>query len=251
MVKVIKITFLSLIILALITFMILFMNGDFKFKSYKSTLIYDEIYEINNINKVSVNVKSSDINFYKSDTDKAIIKVYGRKKDKVTVSEKDSALYIEKEKTERCVGFCFGEVKIDIYLPNSYEGKIDVKATSGDITSRLNTFNDYTFKVTSGDVEIEKASSIVGKTTSGDLELGNVTSYIDFVATSGDVEIDNLTITKNSSIEVTSGDIEIDNIGDMYISTSVKSGDVKINNNNRHAEYELSIKTTSGDINVK
>ena len=132
----------------------------------------------------------------------------------------------------------------------NYEGKFDINATSGDIKSELLTYNDYTIDVTSGDIELENINSLSGKATSGDVEIKKINSYINFKTTSGDIEIDDLTLTRDSSIKVTSGDVTIDKCTNAYINTSVKSGDIDVNKNDRHAEYELKITTTSGDIEV-
>lgn len=251
MVKALKITILSLICIALVFFMIAIIKGGFDFTDMKSELIFEKSYELNNINLIDVNVKSSDIYIYESDDDNINIKVYGREKDKALVNEDENTLSIElNNKSNVCIGFCFGSRKIEIYVPTSYEGEFKIKATSADIKSDLKTYNDYNIVVTSGDIELNSAASLTGKATSGDLEINDINKYINFKATSGDIEIDNFIVNKNSSISVTSGDITIDKCKNAYIDASAKSGDIEIKNNDRHAEYELKINTTSGDIEI-
>ena len=70
-------------------------------------------------------------------------------------------------------------------------------------------------------------------------------------ATTGDVNIDYINITKDSRIDTTTGDVIIKNTTEMYIDTKTSVGDTNINNNYRTAEFTLNIRTTTGDIDVK
>ena len=253
MIKAIKITILSLLCICLVGFMVTFITSGFKFSNVKYKLVLDEKYELNNKKKISINVKSSDINIYESRDDKIKVEIYSDDKKNVKVEETDEGLLIEDKKSKSCIGFCFSfnsGKKINLYIPKEYEGKFNINATSGDIKSELLTYNDYTINVTSGDIELDNINSLSGKATSGDVEIEKINSYIDFKTTSGDIEIDDLTLTRDSSIKVTSGDVTIDKCTNAYINTSVKSGDIDVNKNDRHAEYELKITTTSGDIEV-
>lgn len=251
MVKAIKITILSLICLALVGFMVAFIKGGFDFSNMKSKLILEKSYDLNEISLVNIDVRSADIYIYESDDDKVNIKVYANEKEKVITEIDDEKLSINmRNKSNVCFGFCFSSKKIELYMPKSYEGSFDIKATSGDIKSTLDTFNGYNINVTSGDIELDHVSSLTGHATSGDIEIGSINSYINFKTTSGDIEIDKLSLEKNSSIKVTSGDVTIEKANNVYVDTDVKSGDVDVKGNDRHAEYELKIKTTSGDIEV-
>ena len=59
-------------------------------------------------------------------------------------------------------------------------------------------------------------------------------------------------IDSNSSIYTVSGDVDVNNHkNNFYVETNTKSGDVNINKIDRKSDIVLSIKTTSGDINVK
>lgn len=252
MVKAIKITLLSLLIVCLVAVMIGFMTGNFKFGS-KAKLVYDEEFALEDVKNFDIDVKSLDIKIEESNSDKVRIKIYANEKDDVDVSkDNEQNILIKQNNRISCIGFCFNpERDITIYLPKDYDGEFNIKATSGDIESEVINNLVYKINVTSGDIDIKNAKSIEGKTTSGDLELGTITSFIKYKTTSGDFEIDRFTLEKDSSIETTSGDVEIDNISNAYVDAHATSGDIKIKNNDRHAEYELKIKTTSGDITVR
>ena len=251
MIKALKITVLVLICLALVGFMISFIHSGFNFSNMKAELVKEEEIELADIKNISVIAKSSDINIYDTDGEKVIVKFYSDKKSNIDITTEEKELKIDsRQKGSICFGFCFGNRRIDVYVPKTYDGKFTIKTTSGDIKSELDKNNDYEIKVTSGDIKIDKLKSLVGSATSGDLEIEEISESIDFRPTSGDIDIDIFDVNKNSSIKVTSGDVEINKLTNAYVATSVKSGDVKINGNDRHAKYELVIKTTSGDIEV-
>ena len=250
MVKAIKITLLSIVCVALVCFMVALIRNGFSFENMKRKLIYNETYEVTNIEEIKIKSRSSDINIYEADDDKITVKVYGQEKNKVDVTNEDGKLTINlKNKSTVCFGICLGN-KMEIYLPKDYEGSFDIETTSGDIESELKTYNDYTINVTSGDIELNNVKSLVGHATSGDIEIDKLSSYIDFKTTSGDIDIDEFTVNKNSSIKVTSGDVTIKKCENAYVEASAKSGDIDVNKNDRHAEFELKIKTTSGDIEI-
>lgn len=254
MVKAIKITLLSLLIVCLVGIMVSFMTGNFNFKT-KSKLIYDNEFELSEIKDFDIDVRSMDVKIVESENEKVRIKIYAPEEKAIDVEkDEDGNISIKQNRkvSNVCVGFCFNQnTDITIYLPKEYDGKFNIKATSGDITSEVKNYLSYDINVTSGDVELKNVDSLTGKTTSGDVEIENIKSYIKYKTTSGDFEIDSLTITKDSYIEATSGDVDIDETSNIYVNATAKSGDIKIKNNDRHAEYELNIKTTSGDITVK
>lgn len=251
MIKAIKITLLVLVCVCLVGFMIAFIKSGFDFSKMKAELVYNESFESENIDTILVDLRSSDVNIYESDTDKFVVKIYSDKKDGIDVNKTEKELkIINKQKTQVCFGFCFGNRKVEIYVPNTYNGKFDIHTTSGDIRSDLETYNDYKIKVTSGDIQIDKIKSLTGSATSGDLEIKEISSSINFKTTSGDIEIDMFDVKENSSIKVTSGDVEINKLTGAYVDASAKSGDIKVKDNDRLAKYELIIKTTSGDVEV-
>ena len=252
MVKALKILCLVLVCMVLVLFMFAFIRSDFKFSNMTAKLMRDEEYELKEISKINIDVTSSDIKIYESEDDKIKVKIYSDEKDNIKIVEDEKELsIINKQKGAVCFGFCFGNRRIELYVPKTYEGAFKIKATSGDIISNITTFNDYDIKVTSGDIQIDNVKALTGKATSGDIEIERLDSYINFQTTSGDINIDLVTLTKNSSIKVTSGDIEINKVTNAYVDASVKSGDVSVSNNDRKAEFELKIKTTSGDVTVR
>lgn len=268
------ISLLSLLVITLIVGLVLLINNNYTFKfnnlnfglGSKTTLIYDEnITE--NFNKIDIYSKSLDFKFVKSTDSTTNVKVYDDKKNTVSVNVENNTLKINSDNDNVCI-FCFYSKRQaiislpekmydlvlettsgDIYSEINFN-KVDLNTRSGDF--ELNNIKEGTIKVTSGDIEINEADDLIINATSGDIQINKINKHLDIETTSGDIDINNLNLTKNSNIKVTSGDVTILNASNnIYYNTSVISGDVKVNNNNRHANVELTINTKSGDITVR
>ena len=245
-IKVLLIILLTILVIGLIAVFILLLNNKIDLNIFQSKLIYDE-----NItepfNNIQLSTKSLDIELVKSNDLNANVKVYDSKSNELSVKVEDNTLKIENDRQTSWCFFCFGDSKVIISLPEK-EYDLVVNATSGDIESQVD-LNNATIVTTSGDIDFTKVNELVVTVTSGDIEI-NEANDITITSTSGDVEIGK--INNSLNIETTSGDIDIDDLTIMKDSNiKVTSGDVKIANNNRHAEYELKISAKSGDIIVK
>ena len=270
--NIIKIILLSIIAIALVLILIFLLNGKMNIKGFtlyeKTELVYEKDFteEVNNLKIITTN---NDVRIEESDQDSINVKVYDRKDAKPEAYVENDTLTI-KNKDEVRIGFSFGIMgssKIVITVPKDTTYNLDIEGTSSDVDSLINLKDvkinvvsgdiklkdslDTTIKTTSGDVELGSANTLSINTKSGDMDITSVNSKLTIEAISGDVNINTLNLDKDSSIKVTSGDVTIGKTNDIYIDTSVVSGDVKVNTNNRHAKHELKIKTTSGDITVR
>ena len=280
-----NIILLSCIVVGLIIFMIYGMSGKISFFG-KNVKLVDEIkYNDININSVKVDVKSYDIEVTSSDTNEIAIEIYGNEKTKknTEITNSNGVLRINQKRSIICFGFCYTS-NIVIKLPKSYQGKFDINNVSGDIISRIDFLeNDNSITSTSGDIELPTITSgtiksVSGdikisylktgkvKTTSGDIEItsfenGEITSIsgeieIDnFIGsgsietTSGDIRLNKFEILGNTTINSTSGDIRVNLLNEAYITADTISGDKDIKNS--RGEYDLKLKTISGDIDVR
>ena len=165
MAKVIKITLLSIICVALVGFMIMLIQNGFNFKNIKRKLILNETYEAANINKIKVESRSSDINIYEAEDDKFKVEIYGDESVNPEVKTLDGVLSIDiKNKSRVCFGICLGS-KVNIYVPTGFVGKFDIETKSGDINSDIKSYNDYEINVTSGDISLNNVKSLISLKT--------------------------------------------------------------------------------------
>lgn len=132
----------------------------------------------------------------------------------------------------------------DIKIQNAKTGRLE--AVSGDIEA--NEIETIDAKSTSGTINLDKANKVVARTTSGNIRINTINEKCELSSVSGNITVDSCSLIENSTMQSTSGDVRISKGSNMYIDTKTTSGDVRIENNNRKAEIELKIKTTSGNI---
>ena len=106
-------------------------------------------------------------------------------------------------------------------------------------------------KTSSGKIVVEKVEKLEAESSSGEIDIKSIENYFKLIAKSGSIEIDSLNISENSSITTKSGNVHINSKNDIYIETETISGDDNIKNNNRKADIEVKIATTSGSIYVE
>ena len=269
--NIVRVVLLSIIAIALIFILIVLLNGKVNIKGFtlyeKTELVYEENYN-EEVNNLSIYTTGNDVIIEEKEQETINVKVYDRKDTQPEVYVKDNTLVI-KNKKDISIGISFGILgssKIVITVPKNNTYNLKVEGTSSDTKSSINLKNvdikvisgdvnlkdtlDTTIKNVSGDVELGSTNELSISTKSGDINVASVNSKLTIETISGDVNIANLLLDSDSSIKVTSGDVTIGKTNDIYINTSIVSGNVKVNRNNRHAKNELSIKTTSGDIKV-
>ena len=95
-------------------------------------------------------------------------------------------------------------------------------------------------------ISIEKGAV---SSTSGNIEINQITNRINAKTTSGDITIESLSMNEDSTLEATSENIEANLEKEVFIDATTRSGDIDINNTN--ANLVLTITTTSGDIKAK
>lgn len=291
--KIILIVILSILAIILISILVFLLinnkKSNTKLFSRGTKLIYQNEFNLEEINNINISLESEDIEFRQNnESNKIEITAYGIEGENLKEDLKEGELNLSKENNILCF-FCFDlDEKIIVNLPNEYDKKITLKTSSGDIDLKnVNTkksniemqtssgdinvknANEASLKSTSGDINIDECSigyisTTSGKidvgqineanleSTSGDIEVENIKEKCNIKATSGKIKVNNSTINQNSEITSASGDITIVNESDIYYNTETVSGDVKIEkNNDRKSEIELKLKTTSGNIDVK
>lgn len=286
------IVILCLVITLLISFLVNFLKGNvnmnipfnFGFNMRESTeLVVDTTYE-EEINKIYIKDEVGDVFIKESSDDKIRLVIYADK-DNTSYSLNNKSLSVN-SKTKPCIGICFNREssKVELYLPKSYAGqieveekygnisiseflnaKIDVKNDAGDI--KIEGGNEVTVNNNYGDIEVENATRLNARDDCGDIKIGKVeeidaknsygsikideiSKYMNISVDCGDVKIDRALITKDSKIKNNLGDIKIKEAKGMYIDAKTDLGDVKVKNNDRTSEIVLTISNDCGDIEV-
>lgn len=269
----IKIVLLSIIAILLFGILIYFLTHQtnmwrWNFQA-KTKIIYEENYSYEEVEQIVIEGSTTDVKIQTSSNPEIRVVVYGNKNEQATSQLDNHQLTVTKEsKNQLCFGLCFTKDEIIVYIPADATIKIILQTSSGDVTFDAFRNIDLEVKTNSGDIEIEEISSIKASTTSGeveiksvknamietstgDIEISNLYEFADLHTNSGDIEIQKFIIGRTSSIYTQSGDLSIAHLTDAYIDVKTSSGDVHIKENNRFADVELKIETSSGDITVR
>ncbi len=206
---------------------------------------------------ISYDDTSMDIDFYKGDSDKMIIKEYmfdGVTDDNfaiITTNNISGKVKVEsgrKHYTVMIFGIMYGSERVEVYLPKDYHGQIQAATSSGNVscTHDMELSGDFKIKTSSGDIKLKEvsAASISLTTSSGNIRMDKADGNRTFTASSGDIVI--LGGKGDSSASTSSGTIDISNIEGSFKASS-SSGDITLIDvvgNGR-------IGTTSGVIRLK
>ena len=289
--KIILIIFLSLLVIGLSVFFVnILTNKDFRFGHFSfghkvsNELVFNQEYEAI-FDIIKIDSKSSDIEIKEGNESKVKVVIYGDK-DETNVEVVNNKLNI-KSNEKKCIGFCFNMTiaKIEVYLPSSYSGNINIENNYGDVNignfdnlildAKLdagdikvdslksgkikNSYGDIKILGYSkeleidqdcGDVEVSEVDRIKLENNYGDIDIGKVNEYLQIKEDCGDVKIDSLNLKENSSIHNSYGDIKIGSTNEIYINAKTSLGDTKINNNYQKSYVTLTIDNSCGDIRV-
>ena len=289
--KIILIIFLSILVIGLSVFFVnILTNKNFRFGHFSfghkvsNELVFNQEYETI-FDIIKIDSKSSDIEIKEGNESKVKVVIYGDK-DETNVEIVNNKLNI-KSNEKKCIGFCFNMTiaKIEVYLPSSYSGNINIENNYGDVnignfdnlilyatldagdikvdslkTGKIkNSYGDIKISGYSkelnidqdcGDVEVSEVDRIKLENNYGDINIGKVNEYLQIKEDCGDVEIASLNLKENSSIHNSYGDIKIGSTNEIYINAKTSLGDTKVNNNYQKSDVTLTIDNSCGDIRV-
>lgn len=84
---------------------------------------------------------------------------------------------------------------------------LNAKASSGDI--EIGTIEEGKVETSSGKINIEGAKRLQAQCSSGEMKIMHIENYCELATSSGNVEIQSLNITENSTISAKSGNVDI------------------------------------------
>ena len=182
------------------------------------------------INKVIIDADTSDINIYKSKDESVRVVAYGTAKDEVQIIEGSKYLTITK-KTSKKICFLNCKNEIDVYVPEDFE-KLEIKVEEGNIN-----------------VDKVTVKNIVANT-----ELGNISIYktenVDLTSNTGNIYINIIKATNNSSIKTEVGNINITNTSNLKLEAKSETGSVVIPVIKEEQDFTLKIESKVGNIDI-
>lgn len=268
-IKIVLIILLVLIIIALVNFMIYAIinrNNDYSVRfsliafGDNTEKIFEKQYEPEELDKINVDVSSSNVFIEKADIDEIKITAYGDKEEKINETTNGKELTITKNKMRVFIFamFYWCDEKIIVQIPNDYNGEFDIHTTSGDIIApnlennitnlesssgkiECGNINNGNFKTSSGDITVGNGNEITLQTSSGNIKVGSFNKLL-AETSSGDIEVG---IIGESSIKTSSGEIMVESAKRLHAETS--SGEIDINT----IEEYCNLTTSSGGIDIE
>lgn len=250
---------LTIIVFFLITILVASLNGKFSFfrgninygnKSAK--IIFDQKYELQDIEKLEVSEEAGDIKFEKTSEENIRVVAYGENSEDVEVALNGNKLKVDFANNNRVKFLNFGNYKsyIIIYIPSNYSNSIIIKNNYGNC--KIADLENATIDIDCdcGNVELGKIKNAKIKCDYGNVEIDTVLNKCDIKSDCGNIEIEKLELKENSSIKSDLGNIEIGEINDIYVDANVDLGKINISKNNRNSEITLTIKCDCGNVNI-
>lgn len=240
------IVLLSVIVLLLTSFMgyVIFTNGShlgYFFDWNRDTqVIYDNSFDSADISKMVITSEFGDIDIKQSTDNKirVVANGYDEKLFNLT-TEADTITVTSKTDDHKTRIFNpFGNLRnigtdIEVYLPSSCLEKLDISSNLGDVDISSLTDIDLTVNCDLGNIEAKSLSGKFGLHTD-----------------MGDVEIERINITDDSSATSNMGDIEIEHTNNIKINYSTSMGKCVIKHNNSSSNITLTATTDMGDVEI-
>jgi len=156
-------------------------------------------------------------------------------------------------KTDKGTLTCFsGELTLDVFIPESFDGEINSRTNSGDLSVQSLKLDCVDFESQSGDLRlhINELNALETQLQSGDVKLTcQSCSRINVSTMSGNVKV-RCDRFKRARVKTMSGDIEFKTI-EASVEASAMSGDIDNEFRKSTSNNIATLSTMSGDISAE
>lgn len=245
-----------LVVAGIAVFVVAMSVGNWNFSVLNTEKYVTNTYEINeDFKNISIDTKTADVVFAKSDDGKCRVVCFEREKEKHTVSVLNGTLTVRAEDGREWfdhIGISFRSPMVTVYLPGAEYASLVIKGTAGDVKIPGDlSFSDADIALTTGDVSLR--SQISGRVkvalTTGDVDLGNISAEeITLSVTTGEIGLTDTTCRGDVNVTVTTGSLTAKNVTCRNFRTEGSTGDVVLKN--VVAEETISVKRSTGDVRL-
>lgn len=217
-------------------------------------------FEPEEIDKISIDVTSTDIEIISTDEDEITVHLYGEvptnrntELPALIAYKTGSELRIEIEKPRIImVGINIWRAKLDVYVPEDLIETLKVDTASSDTRMSNLSINKIIVNTVSGDFKGEAlaANSFKLNSTSGDIEIKDHKGEIKIDSVSGDVMLVNGDEDGDIEVSTISGNVYVEREDSCNIRIGTISGEVEINLSG-DAQFYFRANSVSGDIENK
>jgi hypothetical protein len=259
---IILLSFAGLAVIGFFCFAVLTARSGFDFHigfdgtRYIDNLVLEKEFDMNSISLIDITQDYGDIEIIPSataeDNTKIIVKAYAKDEGKVKVYNEGATLYALNS-PDSCNFLCFNQngVKFLITIPEGYTGNFKIESDYG--KTSIGSFKNASIDATSdyGDIEVGSAKNIHLELDAGDARVGNCYGRINIKNDMGNVDIDHLELTENSSIELDMGNVSISDVGTARVITTVDLGNTDVQRHNDESTIILTIQNDMGNVTVR
>lgn len=217
-------------------------------------------FEQEGIDKISIDVTSTDVEIISTDEDEITVHLYGEVSTNrntelpaLIAYKTGSELRIEIEKPRIImVGINIWRAKLDVYVPEDLIETLKVDTASSDTRMSNLSINKIIVNTVSGDFKGEAlaANSFKLNSTSGDIEIKDHKGEIKIDSVSGDVMLVNGDGDGDIEVSTISGNVYVEREDSCNIRIGTISGEVEINLSG-DAQFYFRANSVSGDIENK
>lgn len=286
--NIVLIVILTAFAIALTSGLVYLINTDFNFNSinfsdnYSKKLVEEK--EFDNIKNLDVKINVADLIVEEKNQNTIKVEIYSNNIKKYDISETEKLIKVSVE-NKKTSFINFGKSPyVKITVPTGYSKTIAVDSKVGDVKIKklkdailkvesetgdvkvdeidrvtaiisvgdikINKVNKLIAKSKTGDTKIGEVKNISCKNTTGDIKINKVKESMVLETKTGDIKVENATISKNSSIISDVGNVKIVSTKGCYVEAKTNVGDTRINNNDRKSDIVLTITSRIGDIKV-
>lgn len=217
-------------------------------------------FEQEGIDKISIDVTSTDVEIISTDEDEITVHLYGEvptnrntELPALIAYKTGSELRIEIEKPRIImVGINIWRAKLDVYVPEDLIETLKVDTASSDTRMSNLSINKIIVNTVSGDFKGEAlaANSFKLNSTSGDIEIKDHKGEIKIDSVSGDAMLVNGDGDGDIEVSTISGNVYVEREDSCNIRIGTISGEVEINLSG-DAQFYFRANSVSGDIENK
>lgn len=225
----------SLIVMGLTIFVIVMSLNNWDFKKLSTVEYQSCIYNISEeFIDVYVKTNTADVNFEISENGECEVAVYEQENMRHNVEVKDGVLTInvvDNRKWYEHIGIAMGSPKITIYLPEKdYVSVMQVKTSTGDISIKDMSVELIECIASTGEINISNVTcdeSIKTQVSTGDIKITDTTcNKFNSDGSTGDISMKNLVVAEIISIERDTGDVKFNGCDAGEIYVETDTGDI-------------------------
>ena len=260
--KIMKICFIvagALVLVGIIMFVVVMSILGWDFTKLSTVKYESNSYDITEaFDNINVKSNTAKFQFLLSEDGKCKIECYEDIKSKHSVAVNDGALEIFVVNEKKWYDYINIDInsnlaKITVYLPEAEYNSLTLNSSTGMVeVSKKLSFTNVDISVSTGAVRCYASvkEKLNVKTTTGDITLDNISvGAVDLKASTGRVNVSNITCDGDFHVKMSTGDMEISNVKCENITFSGNTSDIDLQS--VIATQKINIDVSTGDVELE